>query len=519
MKTNKTAPSACALLIAATTIIAGCDTTGGTAGIDGTGAPIPSAAANPPAVVTVTAYGTVTAFGSVWVNGVRYDTSQATFTINRRRGDQSELDIGDVVRVVGSFDPAAGTAVARHVAFDNLVEGPISAIDAAGNSFVALGQTVAIDERTAFDDAIAQQSLVGLRIGDTVEVSGFRASDGEIRATRIAAQEFGRREFKTTGAVASLDDGARRFRINGLVVDYGAAMLEAFPSGAITEGNVVEVRGSSLRADGVLVATSVELTPVAFGNAGDSVEIEGYITSPYPLSANPSQPSSEQPAIRFSVERLSVETTSTTVFEGGSWGNLWYDLRVEVEGSLRADGVLIATKVRFSYVDPVAITARVESLNVATGSFTALGITVKTDSLTHIADRSAVPFQPFRLTDLVVGDAVSVRGIEFPANSGEVLASVIERRDATTETEVKGFFQSATHHPRSWAYPEPWFGTIQILGVTFATNENTLYGWDGRYGVNGATFFFDMGPGVLIHGRGVLVGDRTVVATHLLYAE
>ena len=56
MKTNKTARSACALLIAATAIIAGCDTTGGTAGIDGTGAPIPGAPTNPPAVVTVAAY-------------------------------------------------------------------------------------------------------------------------------------------------------------------------------------------------------------------------------------------------------------------------------------------------------------------------------------------------------------------------------------------------------------------------------------------------------------------------------
>ena len=46
-----------------------------------------------------------------------------------------------------------------------------------------------------------------------------------------------------------------------------------------------------------------------------------------------------------------------------------------MEGALRADGVLIATKVRFSYVDPVKITSRVDTVSATTGSFTTLGIT------------------------------------------------------------------------------------------------------------------------------------------------
>ena len=52
----------------------GCDTTAGSAGIDGTGAPLPDTI-----VAQNIAYGSVTAIGSVWLNGVRYDTSRATF--------------------------------------------------------------------------------------------------------------------------------------------------------------------------------------------------------------------------------------------------------------------------------------------------------------------------------------------------------------------------------------------------------------------------------------------------------
>ena len=281
--TTRIKNSSSGLLIAAAALLAGCDGGVGTAGIDGTGAPIPNpivpdpSPPKAPAVSSVIAYGAVTAFGSVWVNGVRYDTSQATFTINGSLGNQSDLEIGDVVLVVGTLDPDAATGVARQVVFDSLVEGPISAIDAEANSFVALGQTVEITPTTSFDDAIPQQALAGLSIGDVVEVSGFRAANGEIKATRVAFKEFGRREFETTGVVANHDGVARRFNVNALVVDYSVAMLEAFPSGAIADGDVVEVRGSSLRADGAFVATSVELNPAVSGNAGDRVEMEGYI--------------------------------------------------------------------------------------------------------------------------------------------------------------------------------------------------------------------------------------------------
>ena len=121
------------------------------------------------------------------------------------------------------------------------------------------------------------------------------------------------------------------------------------------------------------------------------------------------------------------------------------------------------------------------------------------------------------MRDLAPGDHIAVKGVEFPVDSGEVLASVIERREATDMTELKGFFQSATWHQGAWAYPQPWYGTLQILGVTVATTDRTLYGWEDHWGVNGATFFFDMSPGVLIRARGVQVGERRIEATHLIY--
>jgi uncharacterized protein DUF5666 len=434
---TRAAPSTRVALLGLVAMLAACNGggDGGTAGIDGTGVTSPDPTPrSSPAASNVIAYGAITAFGSVWVNGVRFDTSRATVLIDGSLGTPSDLHIGDVVLLLGTLDTDTGSLSAQRIVFDSLVQGPISAIDVSGKSFVALGQTVEADDATWFDDQIPGRALAGLRVGDVVGVTGFRTARGAIEATRVAAKELGRREFETTGAVSDLDVVARRFKINALVVDYGAATLEAFPTGSIGDGDVVEVKGASLRDDGTFVATTIELVPALSGNAGDRLEIEGYITSPVPMLVG-----GDQERVSFAVDRLPVETTSSTVYVGGSRFNLWHDIRVEVEGTSRADGVLLASEIRFSYLDPVAITSRVDS--VSADSFTTLGIRVKTDSLTQWVDSSSVPAAPFRLASLVVGDHVSIRGIEFPAESGEVLASAIERRDAWAETRLKGYFQ------------------------------------------------------------------------------
>src|SRR5512143_1087467 len=91
---------ACA--VTATLVLAACGGGSGNnvAGIDRTGSP------------AIAAYGTVSAFGSVVVNGVHYNTSGTTFTIDGDAGAQSDLAIGDVVLVKGTLDTGGATGVA-----------------------------------------------------------------------------------------------------------------------------------------------------------------------------------------------------------------------------------------------------------------------------------------------------------------------------------------------------------------------------------------------------------------------
>ena len=115
------------LLVLGTALVVACGGGGGdqVAGIDGGGNPAPVA-------INIVSQGTITGFGSVIVNGVRYDTSNATFTIDGSPGTESDLAVGQVVVVSGTINQAGTEGTAASVDFDDAVEGPIESIDLGG---------------------------------------------------------------------------------------------------------------------------------------------------------------------------------------------------------------------------------------------------------------------------------------------------------------------------------------------------------------------------------------------------
>ena len=108
------------------------------------------------------AQGPINGFGSVIVNGVRYSTTGATITIDDQPGTESDLRVGQVVRVEGRLDAGGATGTATRISYDDDVEGPIESIDVAAGTLVVLGQTVKVGASTSFDDRISPRSLEGL---------------------------------------------------------------------------------------------------------------------------------------------------------------------------------------------------------------------------------------------------------------------------------------------------------------------------------------------------------------------
>src|SRR5512138_1152335 len=98
--------------------------------------PAPAAQSTP-----VISSGAITGFGSVFVNGVRFDTSSASFTINGKAGTQGDLRVGHVVTVHAHRDDS-GHSTADRIDFDDAVQGPVDSVDAAAGTLVVMGQTV-----------------------------------------------------------------------------------------------------------------------------------------------------------------------------------------------------------------------------------------------------------------------------------------------------------------------------------------------------------------------------------------
>ena len=203
------------------------------------------------------AVGPISTFGSVVVNGVRYDTTSTTITVDGQPATQSDLRVGQVVVVKGEVDDNQTTGTADEIHFEENVKGPVQSIDIATSRLVVLGQTVITGPDTSFDDNIQPASLDGLSVGDLVEVSGQTMADGSIVAARIEMKPAGT-AFEVHGTVSNLDGANFRFSINALTVDYSAATLDDFPGGQISNGDFVEAKGNALNGNGALTANQVE---------------------------------------------------------------------------------------------------------------------------------------------------------------------------------------------------------------------------------------------------------------------
>jgi hypothetical protein len=307
-------------------------------------------------------------------------------------------------------------------------------------------------------------------------------------ATRIEPKPAGS-QFEVHGNVAALDDVNFTFTLGDLVVDYSNATLDDFPGGQITTGDFVEAKGMSLSGTGALEATKVEFETLVPGVAeGDRLEIEGFITR-------------FASAEDFDVAGQPVTTTANTVFEGGVVGDLGPNIKVEVEGDFDANGVLVATEVDIRRAKAVRATATIDSVDSATDSFVVLDIRVTVDAQTRIEDKSDAKLEPLNVSDLNVGDYVEVRGDEFPAGSGEILATILEREDPDTETILQGFVEDSDGS-----------STFQILGVTIGTGQATVFRDENDLVIGRAEFFNRLQNGDLVKAEGLESGDATITA-------
>ena len=207
--------------------------------------------------------GVVTGFASICVNGMRVGYGPGLPVVY---GDliarPDALRAGQVVVI--SAAPRAGGLHAQRVTLRYEVSGPIEAVE--DGAIRVAGQRVT--------HAGLLSPMRAWRVGDAVQVSGLRALDGSIAATRIDPRPAGAGPRDVTlHGVLSRPSGVARI---------GNLPVRAAPGVMLPDGGPVMATGQIL--DGALVATSVATDvlmhdpSIWFGPGYDRFIMEGYFS-------------------------------------------------------------------------------------------------------------------------------------------------------------------------------------------------------------------------------------------------
>lgn len=299
-----------AVLMMAVMVVAGC---GGGDGHD-----------SAPASSQVASKGVITKLGSIFVNGVEYDTTGTTITMENPDDNATGLKVGMVVTVKGVFTDSTH-ARATSVSFSDNLEGPIAAFDGTAKTMTVLGQNINFDSTTVFDD-FETKGTSSVAPGQMVQVSGFTDINGTIKATRVERHMpdwTPAMDVELKGTITTMPS-ANSFTIKGLTVDATGLTL---PAGTAV-GSYVKVEGTLATFD----ATTLKAKSVTSRKEGIEVEdgeeshvdVEGIVAN---LAGN-----------TFTV-------AGTTVNAGTlSLAGIANGVKVEVEGRL-VNGVLMASEI------------------------------------------------------------------------------------------------------------------------------------------------------------------------------
>lgn len=291
--------------------------------------------------------GKITAFGSVFVNGVEFETTGATITIDGQTAmnGQDDLEIGMIVAVEGTFNVDGVRGTAKSIKFKDNLEGPVTGVNTTAQTLTVLGQTVIVDATTdIYNSNGTQITFAEILTGDIVEVSGFVDSTEVIHATYIKVKgSAGEGEIEIKGTISNLNDTSHTFNIGTLIVDYSDALAngQIEVTGGLQNGLFVEVKSNAgPTSEGALIASKVEtedeIFSIAGGEEGEKVEIEGFVTTP--LFDN-----------QFEVNGQPVRIISDTKCEGNNCQTVIQTAidsgaRLEVKGTV-ANGVLTAKEI------------------------------------------------------------------------------------------------------------------------------------------------------------------------------
>ncbi|MEO1934982.1 MAG: DUF5666 domain-containing protein [Myxococcales bacterium] len=429
--------------------------------------------------------GPIAGFGSVIMNGVRWNTDDASFEVDGATGSQDDLSIGMFVRIEGQRSKDR-SAKADRVVFKSRLRGPIRNIEILGPATLELtvfGLDVLVSRAgTRFKDT----DLDSLVVGEIVEASGFVNANGGLEASHLRSRGdaiVGMSEVKVSGDVMDLAGGS--FLIGTTEVLFDAS-TELDDLGAMTleEGMAVRVEGVLLANDAIDAEEIEGLRRRGEDDDFDEIEFQGIVSEYVSLSD-------------FQVADRRVDASEARLIPNDA-GLLRDGVRIEVEGRYDADGVLIAEKLKFRS-NRVRIEAEIASdadVDAVLGELYLLGIPIQVDSGTRIEDKRD-DLDGFGLADLQAGDFVELRGIA--GSDGTVTATRLEREDSD-DLRLRGPVDMIDVVAQNFT----------ILGVLIQTGSGTKFEVDDDETLTSEAFFERIQVGSVVKAKDRVDGDETI---------
>lgn len=432
---------------------------GGVGGVGGTG---------------IVALGTVAGFGSIVVNGSHYEVTPATKVAvdDNTAATATDLKLGMVVEIAGRQNATTALRDADTITYRSNVIGPISQIALDCKSMTVMGQSVDADANTL---PTLNNGLCDFNLGDIVEVSGFvtDAPKNVIRATLLqpkAAPAL----LRLSGQIDGLDEQQKSLLIGKLTVDFGGAELK--PQGiTLHKGDQVIVAGTLAAADR-LTATSVTMVRVGLGvTAGTEAEVEGYVAN---LSGK-----------TFTINGQPVDA-STAVIEPAT-AQLQGGIKVEVEGKVDNQGVLVAAKIEVKPQSALVLEGNVQA--VSASGLDLLGQTILVDGLTLFEDGSSANVANLKLTHIKPPNHLTVSC--WRDSVGNLIAATIKRKNASNKASVEGPIRSS--NPTANSLEIGWDKGTTVVGISAAAEIEA-----NHQPVSAAEFFQATKAGALVKVRG-----------------
>lgn len=423
--------------------------------------------------------GIITGFGSIYVNGVKFETDNASYDVDDdTSADQNDLRVGMHVKIDGTINDDGITGTADSVSYENELEGPVSAIDSSDPANIVLtilGRSVVINADTTFDDdfSLDMNSIV---VGDLLEVSGYTNSNGVI-ATHIEKQgdfvaDSSMVEIK--GEISGL--GSSRFMVNGMNIEFDSSTtLDDIPNNTLVDDLYVEVKGTLNAAGDLLTATKIEAEDNKLGDDGAKVEVEGYISA------------YDDVAQTFLVQGQQVDASQTLEFKPSTLV-LANDLKVEVEGRMDGD-TLIAKEIKLKG-RKIKIQASVSNKNMDSGtvSFSLFGgtdnVSARVNDQTDMEDDVGSLLE-FTLADLQIDDFVELEA--FDDGTGVINAVELDRKVAD-DTQLEGPISGYNDIEQ----------TVTMFGQTFNLLQAKFEGENSNNSITAAEFFGQLAVGSFV---------------------